>query len=60
VYIQSRVLKTRFEAISFEKRRGILDGCSRDDEIYKEVERLGIATVGTTQAWIRRKTTGKH
>jgi hypothetical protein len=40
-YIQSRVLKTRLEAISFEKRRGILDGYSRDDKIYKAIERLG-------------------
>jgi hypothetical protein len=40
-YIQSRVLKTMLEAISFEKRRGIPDGYRRDDEIYKAVERLG-------------------
>jgi hypothetical protein len=40
-YIQSQVLKTRLEAISFEKRRGILDGYTRDDEIYKAVKRLG-------------------
>jgi hypothetical protein len=48
-YIQSRVLKTRFEAISFEKRRGILDEYTRDDEIYKAVERFEIATMGTTE-----------
>jgi hypothetical protein len=40
-YIQSQVLRTTLEAISFEKRRGIVDGYARDDEIYKEVERLG-------------------
>jgi hypothetical protein len=43
-------VKTRFEAISFEKRRGILDGYSKDDEIHKAVERLGIAAMGTTEA----------
>jgi hypothetical protein len=32
-YIQSRVVKTMLEAISSEKRRGILDGYTRDDEI---------------------------
>jgi hypothetical protein len=41
-YIQSRVLKTTLEAVSFEKRRGILDGYSRDDKTYKAAERLGL------------------
>jgi hypothetical protein len=41
--IQSRVLKTTLEAIPFEKRRGILDGYTRDDETHKAVERPGIA-----------------
>jgi hypothetical protein len=58
-YRQSRVLKTTLGAISFEKRRGILDGYIRDGEIYKAVERLGIATMGTTKAEVRRKITGK-
>jgi hypothetical protein len=49
-YIQSRVLKTTLEAVSFEKRRGILDGYTREDEIYKTVEKLGIAAMGTTGA----------
>jgi hypothetical protein len=49
-YIQSRVLKTTLEAISFERRRGILDGYSGENEIYKEVERLGIVAMGTTKA----------
>jgi hypothetical protein len=49
-YIQSRVLETTFEAISSEKRRGILDGYTRDDETHKAVERLGIAAMGTTEA----------
>jgi hypothetical protein len=49
-YIRSRVRKTTFEAISFEKRRGILDGYSGDDETHKEVERLGTARMGTTKA----------
>jgi hypothetical protein len=49
-YIQSRVLKTTLGAISFEKRRGILDGYTRDDEIYKAVERPGIAAMGITEA----------
>jgi hypothetical protein len=40
-YIQSRVVRTTLEAISSEKRRGILDEYGRDDEIYKAVERLG-------------------
>jgi hypothetical protein len=43
-------LKTTLEAISFERRQGILDGYSRDDEIYEAVERLGTATMGTTEA----------
>jgi hypothetical protein len=51
-----RVLTTTLEAISFEKRRGILDGYTRDDEIYKAVERVGATTMGTTEAWMRRKT----
>jgi hypothetical protein len=38
------------EAISFEKKQGILDGYGRDDEIYKAVERLGTAAMGTTEA----------
>jgi hypothetical protein len=42
--------KTSFETVSFEKRRGILDGYTRDDEIYKEAERLGTAAIGTTEA----------
>jgi hypothetical protein len=37
-YIQSRVLKRMLETVSFEKRRGILVGYTRDDETYKEVE----------------------
>jgi hypothetical protein len=49
-YRQSRVLKTTLKAISFEKRRGILDGYTRDDETHKAVERLGIAAIGTTEA----------
>jgi hypothetical protein len=49
-YIQSWALKTTLEAISFEKRQGILGGYTRDDEIYKEAERLGTATMGTTEA----------
>jgi hypothetical protein len=28
----------------------ILDGYTRDDEIYKAVKRLGTATMGTTEA----------
>jgi hypothetical protein len=40
-YTRSWVLKTTLEAISFEKRRGILDGYTRDDETQKAVERLG-------------------
>jgi hypothetical protein len=59
-YIQSGVLKTTLEAISFEKRRGILDGYSRDDETHKAVERLGTATMRMTQTWVRRKTIGRH
>jgi hypothetical protein len=43
-------LKTTLEAISSEKRRGILDGYSRDDEIHEAVERLGTATMGTIEA----------
>jgi hypothetical protein len=42
-YIQPRILKTTLETISSEKRRGILDGYTRDDEIRKAVGRLGIA-----------------
>jgi hypothetical protein len=49
-YIQSRVLKTTLKVIFFEKRRGILDGYTRDDETHKAVERLGIAAMGTTEA----------
>jgi hypothetical protein len=49
-YIQWRVLKTTLETISFEKRQEILDGYSRDDETHKAVERLGTATMGTTEA----------
>jgi hypothetical protein len=49
-YIQSRVLKRVLEAISFKKRQGILDGYSRDDDIYKAVERLGTAMMGTIKA----------
>jgi hypothetical protein len=49
-YIQLRVLKTTPEAISFERRRGILDGYSGDDKTHKAVERLGTATMGTTEA----------
>jgi hypothetical protein len=49
-YIQSRVLKTMLEAISFERGRGMLDEYSRDNEIYKAVERFGTATTGTTEA----------
>jgi hypothetical protein len=49
-YRQSRVLNTTLEAISFEKRWGILDGYTRDDETHKAVERLGIAAIGTTEA----------
>jgi hypothetical protein len=49
-YIQSRVLKTTLEAISSKKRRGLPDGYSGDDEIYKAVERLGTARMGTTEA----------
>jgi hypothetical protein len=40
-YIQSRILKTTLEAMSSEKRQGMLDGYSRDDETHKAVERLG-------------------
>jgi hypothetical protein len=36
--------------MAFEKRRGILDGYSRDDEIYKAVKRFGTETMGTTEA----------
>jgi hypothetical protein len=43
-------MKTILEAIPFEKRRGILDGYSKDDETHKEAERLGTATMGTTEA----------
>jgi hypothetical protein len=50
VYIQSWILKTTLEAISFEKRRGTPDGYSRDDKIHREVEGLGTATSGTAQA----------
>jgi hypothetical protein len=50
-YIQSRVLKATLEAIiSTEKRRGILDRYSKDDETHKAVERLGMAAMGTTEA----------
>jgi hypothetical protein len=49
-YIQWWVLKTRLEAVSFEKRRGILNGYVRDGEAHKAVERLGTATMGTTEA----------
>jgi hypothetical protein len=49
-YIQSWILKITLEAISFEKRRGILDGYSRNDEIHKKRERLGTTTMGTTEA----------
>jgi hypothetical protein len=38
------------EAISFEKRRGIVDGYIRDDETHMTVERLGIAAMETTEA----------
>jgi hypothetical protein len=38
------------EAISFEKRRGIPDGYSREDETHEEAERVGTATMGTTEA----------
>jgi hypothetical protein len=47
--IQSRVLKTTPEVISFEKMRGMLDGYSREDETHNAVERLGTATMGTTE-----------
>jgi hypothetical protein len=49
--VQLWVLKTTLKAMAFEKRRGILNGYTRDDEIYKAVGRLGTTTVG-------RKTTG--
>jgi hypothetical protein len=49
-YIQSRVLKTTLEAISFQKRRGILEGYCKDGKTHKAVERLGTATIGTTEA----------
>jgi hypothetical protein len=49
-YRQSQVLETTLEAISFEKRRGILDGYTRDDETHNAVERLGTAAMGTTEA----------
>jgi hypothetical protein len=38
-YVQSRVVKTTLEAVFFEKRQGILDGYSEDDEARKEVGR---------------------
>jgi hypothetical protein len=44
-----RVVKTTLKAISFEKRQGILDGCSRYGETYKGVERPGTATMGTAE-----------
>jgi hypothetical protein len=47
------------KAISFEKRRGILDGYTREDGIYKTAKRLGTETMGTTEAWMRRKMGGK-
>jgi hypothetical protein len=43
-------MKTTFEAISVEKRWGILDGYNRGDETRKEIERLGTTTMGTTEA----------
>jgi hypothetical protein len=49
-YIRSWVIKTTLEVIFSEKRRGILDGYIRDDEIYKEVKRLGTTTMRTIGA----------
>jgi hypothetical protein len=39
-------MRTTLEAISLEKRRGIVDGYNRDDEIYGTVERLGTGNNG--------------
>jgi hypothetical protein len=49
-HIQSRVLKTTLEVISFEKRRGILDGYTGDEETHRAVERPGDSNDGTTEA----------
>jgi hypothetical protein len=44
------ITTSAFKAISFEKRREILDGYSRDDETHRQAERPGIAAMGTTEA----------
>lgn len=45
-YIQSRVLKKTLESVSFEHRRGILDGAEVEDKVEKAIERLENAGVG--------------
>ena len=45
-YIQSQVLKRTLEAVSFERRRGILDGI----EVENAIERLEDADTGAIHA----------
>ena len=49
-YIQSRVLKKTLETVSFEFRRGIGDGFSREEEVGRAVERLSNTLVVGIQA----------
>ena len=49
-YIQARVLKATLETVSFDYRRGIEDGFSREEDVEKAVEKLSNALVGGIRA----------
>jgi hypothetical protein len=49
-YMQTRVLKTTLGVVSFEHRRGILDGLDREDEVGSAVERMCATAAGGIEA----------